>query len=147
MEIYKRGEGKLTRRAAFYGLLLLVVWGFKEFGRYLTKFDWAKQVLFGSEESAFVLPYYEMKLRVGVLIAIVLTLVTAWLLFKILNRRTSGELLVDTEAELRKVSWPSWADAKQSTVVVLAFVVAMAAFLTGVEFVLKRVFDFVLTAF
>ena len=144
METYKKGEGKLTRRIAFVGLLFLVVWGFKELGRWLSGFDWANGILVGDAQDPFLLPYYEMPARLGVVIAIALTVVAGIMLWRFLNRPRSADLLIDTETEMKKVSWPSWADARQSTIIVLVFVTSTALFLLGVEFVLTRVFKIVL---
>ena len=140
MDIYKKGEGKLTRRVAYYGILLLVVWGFKEFAKTLMGwFGFFRKTLVDVE-----LPYYEQPLTIGVLLCIVLTVVVGWYLYGLINGRKLAPLLIDTETELKKVAWPSWDDAKQSTVIVLVFVAATAIFLTAVEFALRRVFEFIL---
>ena len=69
MEIHKNGEAKLTRRVAFYGLLILVIWGFREFSKWVARWPFGRKVLF----DGFELPYYQQQLTVGVLMAIVLT--------------------------------------------------------------------------
>ncbi len=139
MEIYKKGEGKLTRRVAFYSLLVLSVWGFKTLAIQLSAYKWANEELLG-----FEMPYYNMPLTVGVLVSIVLNIVLALWLFKLLNGEKVAPTLIETETELKKVSWPSWEDARQSTVIVLIFVAATAIYLTAVEYALKTVFDFIL---
>ena len=58
METYKKGEGNMVRRTAFVGLLFLTVWGFKEFGQWLAKFEWGKTLLVGDPDDPFLLPYY-----------------------------------------------------------------------------------------
>ncbi len=142
MEIYKKGDAKLTRRVAYFGILVLVVWGFREFAKQLMAWEWTKstrKVLWN-----FELPFYQQPLSIAVGICILLTIVVGFYLFKLLNGNRVGPLLVDTESELKKVAWPSWDDAKQSTVIVLVFVAATAMFLTAVEFGLKHIFDFIL---
>jgi len=140
VEIYKKGEGKLTRRVAFYGLLILIVWGFKDLSLWLSRWEVWRHVLVGG----FPVPVYEQRLTTGVALCIVLTVVAAYLCFKWLNGPKIGQLLIDTETELRKVAWPSWDDARQSTVIVLIFVAFTAFYLTVVEVVLKKIFDLIL---
>lgn len=139
MEIYKKGEGKLTRRVAFYSLLALSIWGFKTLAIKLSGFSWAN-----SEVLGMTLPYYKLPVTVGVLLCIALNIVVGFWLFKILNGEKIAPTLIETETELRKVSWPSWEDAKQSTVVVLVFVAATAIYLTAIEYALKSTFELIL---
>ena len=139
MEIYKRGEAKVTRRVAFYSILLLSFWGFKELGKWLTTYEWAR-----TEIISFILPVYDLPLSVGLALAIALNVVLGVFLFRYLNGPKIADLLIDTEQELKKVSWPSWEDARQSTIIVLIFVAATALYLTTVEFALKRIFDLIL---
>ena len=139
MDIYKSGEGKLTRRVAFYSLLFLSVWGFKVFATFLTRWKWAQTSFVELE-----LPYYEQPLNVAVLICVVLNIAVAWFLFKWLNSEKSASLLIDTETELNKVSWPTMEDARHSTVIVLIFVAACAAYLTAVEYALANLFGAIL---
>ena len=140
MEVYKQGEAKLVRRIAFYGILALLVWGFKELSKWLAGFKWGRAELIGG----FELPFYEQAITVGVLISIILNVVVAMWLFRLMNGQKVAPVLVDTETELKKVMWPTWADARQSTVIVLVFVALTAAFLTVVEMLLVKIFDLIL---
>ena len=140
MEVYKQGEAKMVRRIAFYGVLALLIWGFKELSKWLTGFSWGRTELIGG----FHLPYYEQTITVAVLISIVLNVVLAVWIFRLMNGPKVAPVLVDTETELKKVAWPTWADCRQSTMIVLVFVVLTAGFLTIVEVVLKKVFDLIL---
>ncbi|MCH8299849.1 MAG: preprotein translocase subunit SecE [Candidatus Marinimicrobia bacterium] len=46
--------------------------------------------------------------------------------------------------ELKKVSWPSWAELKGSTIVVLVFSLILAIFLFGIDRTLGGVVGFLL---
>lgn len=50
----------------------------------------------------------------------------------------------DVVFEMRKVSWPSMAELKGSTVVVLTLSFVLAAFLFVVDLILSRVIHFIL---
>jgi preprotein translocase subunit SecE len=52
--------------------------------------------------------------------------------------------LRETVGELRKVSWPTRAEAQNLTIVVLIVIVAMSTFLGLLDFVFARFFAFVL---
>jgi preprotein translocase subunit SecE len=51
----------------------------------------------------------------------------------------------ETIAELRKVVWPTREQARNLTIIVIATVVFMSAFLGAVDFVLSRLVQFILT--
>ena len=141
MEIHKKDEARLTRVLSYCAILIFVIWGGREFGRWLVGFKPLTKLL-GPE--SLVLPYYGMPLRLGVLIGIVLTIGIGLWLWRYMNRPRTADMLIETETEMKKVSWPTWEDAKQSTSIVVVFVLATAAYLTVIEVVLKYVFDFIL---
>ncbi len=51
--------------------------------------------------------------------------------------RSFVDLLVDTQSELQKVSWPSREELRSSTVVVLVFILILGAFLYVVDLVVS----------
>ena len=135
VDIYKNGEGKMTRRVAFYSLLILSVWGFRDLSGTISRWEWARVTLLNLE-----LPYYEQAVTVGVLLCLALNVAFAFWTFKYLNGQKPATVLIDTETELKKVSWPTWDDARHSTVIVLIFVAVCAAYLTAVEYALATIF-------
>jgi preprotein translocase subunit SecE len=50
----------------------------------------------------------------------------------------------ETTGELRKVSWPSWAEARQLTVLVIIVMVAMGVFLGLVDLAANRLLNLAL---
>jgi preprotein translocase subunit SecE len=50
----------------------------------------------------------------------------------------------ETTGELRKVSWPTWPEAKRLTGLVLLVMVVVGAFLAGVDFIASELMGFVL---
>jgi len=58
------------------------------------------------------------------------------------NARAFVDLLIDTENELQKVSWPNREELRRSTTVVLICVVVLGAFIAGVDFVLSLLMSF-----
>jgi len=58
----------------------------------------------------------------------------------ILNRPRLVDLLIETEAEMKKVSWPSRQEAWNSSVIVVVTVVIMMGLLFTYDFVLNKLF-------
>ncbi len=129
----------MTRRVAFYSFLILSLWGFKDLSSTIARWGWARKTLLD-----IPLPYYEQALTVGVLLCIVLNVVFAFFAFRYLNGEKPATVLIDTETELKKVSWPTWEDARHSTIIVLIFVAVCAAYLTAVEYTLANIFKMIL---
>jgi preprotein translocase SecE subunit len=57
----------------------------------------------------------------------------------VLNRERSVDLLVDTEAEMRKVTWPTWPEVLNATVVVVFVTVVLAISMSAFDWGLRRV--------
>lgn len=62
---------------------------------------------------------------------------------KVLNRASLVDLLIDTEQELKKVSWPSGSDVKGATMVVSLVTIVMGAILFWADELLMLLFRFI----
>ena len=60
-----------------------------------------------------------------------------------LNRPASVDTLIDTEQELKKVSWPSKTEVRNATLVVVLVTFVMAILLFGFDRILQWVFRLV----
>jgi preprotein translocase SecE subunit len=56
-----------------------------------------------------------------------------------------ADLLIETENELRKVTWPTIAEAVNSSLVVIACVLFLMGFLAGADYLLGRWTTLILT--
>jgi preprotein translocase SecE subunit len=123
LEFYKKGQGSLARVLALISFVALAGWGGYSLWRLLQGADWASSVLVEVPHLGFVIDVALIVAAVGVagLIAGVVYL---------MNRPRSVDLLVETEAEMRKVSWPSRQEAWNSSLVVVVTVL----FLMGLLF-------------
>jgi len=52
------------------------------------------------------------------------------------------QFLLEVWAELHKVQWPSWNEARSFTLVVLTAVIAVAAYIGVLDWIFTRVFQF-----
>jgi preprotein translocase subunit SecE len=110
IETYKKGQGVVARRLAFGALLALVVFGTLALQQSLeaNEVGWAVHELpVGVHVSAV--------LTAGMIVAAIVAII--WLL----NTHRLADYLINSEAELRKVSWPTRAELKRQTIVVLVF--------------------------
>jgi preprotein translocase subunit SecE len=119
-EIYQRRQGKIVRRSTG-GVILL-------------GFVLASQALYNSVLFDFgqTVAYW----IVGSIIA-----VGAWLSFRIINHPPFAEFLIDVEAEMAKVTWPSWAELQRATVVVLGTMFIFSILLFGYDIVWQKVLE------
>src|SRR3990172_1219609 len=112
-EAYKKGQGVLVRRCAFWILALLIIWG----GRSL--YDWLVNVEMGGRflatllvegkgKQGYLLPVLDQRFDVAFAVSWGLVLAALFFLWRFLNRPRSADFLVETDAELKKVTWPSW---------------------------------------
>ena len=77
------------------------------------------------------------------LIAALVFFMGVYALHLVLNRASSVDMLIDTEQEMKKVSWPSKAEVKSATLVVALVTFIMAILLFGFDEILRRLFQLV----
>lgn len=69
-------------------------------------------------------------LKVSTLIALAVLGLVAFVVHRVLNRPKAADLLIDTEAEMRKVTWPSVPETWAGTLAVMLTVTVLLGFLT-----------------
>jgi preprotein translocase subunit SecE len=97
-ELYKKNQGRLTRRLTAVGLVLIL--GFGAWTLY-------QGPLVGSDRTV----------RMAVPLAIVM--VGLWAIFRLINWPRFADFLISVEAEVDKVSWASKQELFRATVVVI----------------------------
>ena len=127
---YKRDQGRYARMAAFWLLTLLVAYGC------LTGLEPSLTNWIG-ESDPWVKPFPLLgKLDLTMAIALGVLLIVGLLIHRFLNRQKAADMLIETESEMRKVTWPTFLDAWHGTLAVLVTVVFMGAFLAVSDVVL-----------
>ena len=117
--LYKRSQGRLARQITCVVIWLVVAIGcWRMSAQLLGRFD------------------YPVKWGVPGL----LLLVGMWFGYRIVNYPPFADFLIAVEAEMNKVSWPTWRELSRSTVVVIVLIVG----LTAVLFSLDTIFVFLL---
>ena len=124
-EIYKRGQGTTARWVAAGGLGGLAAFGCYELQDYLSGYNFA----------AGTLPLGFIDISVSVIISAVSFAVAAVVIATILNHKRFVDYLIMSETELRKVSWPTRAELKRQTAVVIVTILLFGAVLLVADLV------------
>lgn len=106
--IYKRNQGRLVRQ-----LTCIALW-----------------VAVGISAYRFHETYMEGQGLVGNILSASIAAAGAWVSYRLVNWPKFAEFLISVEAELNKVSWPSWTELVRASLVVIFSIF----FLTGVLF-------------
>ena len=139
LEFYKKGQGTKGRLMALVACFGLIAWG----GHSL----WVQ--LQGSaslSKPLLVVPRVGIVISWALIIALGVALLGCAAVTWVMNRPRTVDLLVDTEAEMKRVSWPSRQEAWNSSIIVVITVLVMMALLFFYDFILTRIMNFVFGA-
>jgi preprotein translocase SecE subunit len=130
------GEGHVGRLSAYLALLTIAFLGVGSLRASAEGWGtWMREPL-----TSRAVPVLGLQLTPALLLSIVVFVGTAVGLRLFLNRPKVVDLLVSTEEELRRVTWPSWSDAVNSSLVVIGTVVVLGAFLSLTDMILGELF-------
>ncbi len=73
-------------------------------------------------------------LKVSTLIALAVLALSGYVIHRFLNRPKAVDLLIDTESEMRKVTWPSLPETWTGTLAVMFTVLILFCFLTFADY-------------
>jgi len=135
---YKKDQGRLTRMAAFWSLAILIF-----YGCWSLREELATRFLGADGRPRLGQPIFGLRIPVvGVDVTPALLIATAVFVASIValqrwqQKPKIADLLIETEAEMRKVTWPTLSEAVNSSVVVIVCVVFLMAFLAGADWLL-----------
>ena len=135
MKAYKKDQGRMARMAAFWSLAFLLLFGCTTLHTLLaTRVD-----SLGRELGGLVIPIVSVKVNGSFLITGGLFLAGMIVLHRWQQQPKVADLLIETEAELRKVTWPTMQQVINSSAVVIICVLILMGYLAGADFVLGRV--------
>ncbi len=104
-DLYKPSQGKVARRLT--GIAIAVIFCCGAYTCYYHTNGWLNPMAQG-------------------ILALVIALCGVWLAFRTINWGPFADFLVAVEAEMMKVSWPSYAETYSSTIVVLTILALLA---------------------
>jgi preprotein translocase SecE subunit len=137
---YKKDQGRMARMAAFWSLAILIFYGcvslhtevsslFPEMGKAL---------------GGFRIPILGMDFSPAFIISGLVLGTSLWLLYRWQDKPKNADLLIETESELRKVTWPSLDEAINGSVVVIICVLFLMAYLASADWFLGRAMTVIL---
>lgn len=139
---YRKDQGRLARMATFWSLAVLLAYGCI---RMRTELSGLFPDSMGEGLGGMTLPLVGLALSPALLLSIASFVVGLWFLNRTLEKPKNADLLIETEAELRKVTWPTLDETIDGSIVVMVVVIFLMAFMAGADFVLGEVFTRIIT--
>ena len=122
--VYKRSQGRIVRQVTFAALALTLIIGLWRLGWFLS----------GNITGCSPWLYYGLPGVLGVL--------GIWASYRVVNLPAFADFLIAVEAEINKVSWPSWNEMWRWTVVVIVMIFAIGLLLAAFDLVWVKLFMF-----
>lgn len=132
---YKPGEGGIARATAFWSLAGFAFLAGRRFFLWSQRWDFFEKDLLG-----FEIPVLAFPLTPGFLGSLTIFAVAAWGTLRLVNTPKFADLLIDTELEMKKVTWPSFDEARKASIIVIACVIVLSSFLLLADFGLESFF-------
>lgn len=146
---YRKDQGRYARMAAFWTLAVLLLYGSWQLKTELTSlFPHSLGHVLGSNaegQGGWRLPIVGVNVSPAFLLAVLVAVGGLWLLHRFLEAPKRADLLIETEHELRKVSWPTLDEAVDGSIVVVVVVLFLMGFMAATDFVLGIVFQRIIT--
>jgi preprotein translocase SecE subunit len=134
MEAYREDQGRLARMAAFWSLTLLLLFGCSFMHGMLSE-----SRALGTAINGWRIPIVSIDVSPSFLIAAVVFVGGLLVVRRYLQRPKTADLLIETEAEMKKVTWPTLQEVVNAAIVVVVCVVFIGAFLALADWLLGRV--------
>jgi preprotein translocase subunit SecE len=119
--LYKPTQGKIVRQvsgAAFALIFIVGAWRLFESGQL-------------PENLRYVVPS-------------AIAVLGSWISFRVVNWPSFADFLIGVEAEMNKVTWPSWDELKRSSMVVMALIFGLTVVLFAYDLVWHALLKYVL---
>ncbi len=139
---YRKDQGRLARMATFWSLAILLAYGCI---RMRSELSGLFPDSLGKGLGGMTLPLVGMALSPALLLSIGSLVAGLFFLNRTLEKPKNADLLIETEAELRKVTWPTLDETIDGSIVVMVVVVFLMVFMAGADFVLGEVFTRIIT--
>lgn len=133
----KPGQGRIARIAAYVGIALIAAYG----AMALHRIPGIDSKWFGGLQGLAEWPFLGTRITLRPIlfpaVGFFLASMIAFHLF--VNRPRAAEFLIETQGELKRVSWPTRREWVGSTIVVLVLVFILSMYLFGVDYVLTPI--------
>lgn len=137
----------MARMAVFWSLAILIYWGAHSLHAQLGLLSDKLGNALGSDENGaggIIIPVLAIRFSWAFIIACVFFCGAIYALYRWTETPKTADLLIETEQELKKVTWPTWREVRDSSAVVILVVLVLLVFLATSDIVLARISDFLL---
>ena len=134
MKTYKPDQGRMARMASFWSLVLLLLFGCHFLHSSLTTYVSALDKPFGG----FSIPIVSIPFTGSFVISALLFIGGMVWIYAWMQRPRTADFLIEVEAELRKVTWPSGQEVVNASIVVVITVVVLMGFLAGADWAIGK---------
>ncbi|MDP6941853.1 MAG: preprotein translocase subunit SecE [Planctomycetota bacterium] len=138
---YKPEEGRNARQATFWLAEGMIAYGCLALRGTLDRWEGLRTPLFEGFDS---LPILGVTLNGSFLGAFGVFLLLTWFLVGKLAVEKTADKLIEVEDEMKKVTWPTFKEASNSSIVVVSTVLILMGFLAFSDALLGRLFDSIL---
>lgn len=129
---YKKDQGRMVRMAAFYMAALLLLFASTALHTSLSSFDALDTAIGG-----MVVPIVSVTINWAFVISTSLLVAGLVALYRWQQQPKVADLLIETEGELRKVTWPGLQQVIDSSMVVVVCVIFLMAFMFFADIALE----------
>jgi preprotein translocase SecE subunit len=85
-----------------------------------------------------VIPLIDLDINGALVLALVVFVSGVLVVSHFMGRPKTADLLIETETELQKVTWPSWTETVNASIVVIFTTLLMAVMLFVFDFILRK---------
>lgn len=143
IQLYKKKQGQILRWGTFGIASTLFLYGIYQLYFFLSQWEWATKTRW----FWFSIPLLggQVVFDPRFLISLVSAIFFVWLFFYLcFQRERISDFLIDTESEMRKVSWPTFGEVVKSSIAVILIVFILGIYLYLVDGVLSNLLKFIL---
>jgi preprotein translocase SecE subunit len=138
---YKKDQGRMARMTAYWSGTIFLFYGCVSLFRELT----GQSVQLSQALNGIEIPVLGLDLTPALLISALVFLGGAYLFFRWVERPKQADLLIETESEMRKVTWPSLSETMSGSITVILTVLVLMAILALFDMALGNVATKLLT--
>jgi preprotein translocase subunit SecE len=138
---YKPDEGRNARQIAFWFGEAVTAFACMAFAGLLDSSTTLRAPLFDGIERV---PVFGVVLSGSFLIALLAFGLLSWAWVRFLAKKKYSQHLIEVEAEIHKVTWPTFKEASNSSFVVIGTVLVLMAFLALADWLLGELFRVIL---
>ncbi|KAA3608245.1 MAG: preprotein translocase subunit SecE [Planctomycetota bacterium] len=138
---YKPDEGRNARQIAFWLVEALIAYGCFTLRGELDRFSSLRRPI---SEGMSTVPLFGATFNLSLILALAVFVAGSFFWIRFLSREKIADHLIEVETEMKKVTWPSFKEASNSSIVVIATVLLLMAFLALSDAILGGLFKVIL---